>query len=192
MKPKALAIVTLLLMMTISGCGGPSPSEIGEVALMSSIGILILSIPIIMLLAWLASLNLGRSKILWGQFVGLVLVSIGLFFRYGGNLYSDTLWVIAVIGVISVPYLLLVASLAVLFLPARVCRFLPILIMTPHFVINILLVITDSKDLLEIFPLMLPIRFWPLTIGLLLITIGSLIILKWKKRQQDNKTEDIS
>jgi hypothetical protein len=185
MKTKITATVTLMLLMTVSGCGGPSPREIGEAALMSSIGTVILSIPIIMLMSWLAGLGLSRFKVVWAQFVGLAVISIGLFFHYGGNVYSDGLQVTAIISIISVPYLLLATSLGVLCLPVRICRFLPTLVTALHFAASFLLVLTNSEDLLKIFPLLLPILLWPVTICILLLAIGYLIMLKWKRKQWD-------
>jgi hypothetical protein len=186
MKTKVIAAATLLLMITISGCGGSSPREIGKYILISSIGMVILSIPIIMLMTWLAKLGLGRSRIVWAQFVGLTVISIGLCFYDGGDFSSDDLNVIAIIGVISIPYLLLVTSLAVIFIPKRVCKYLPILVITPHFAASCLLILTDSEGLLGIFPLMLPIRLWPLTIAILICSIGYLILKKLDRIQEDD------
>lgn len=186
MKTKVIATVTLLLLMTVSGCVGPSPSEIGKAVLMSSIGTVILSIPIIMLMAWLAKLGLARSKIVWAQFVGMVFISVGLYFYNGGNFCSDDLQVIAIISIISVPYLLLVTSLAVLCIPKRVCKYLPILVITPHFAASFLLVLTNSEGLFRFFPMMLLIRLWPLTVAIFICSTGYLILKKLDRIQEDD------
>jgi hypothetical protein len=192
MKPKIITTVTLLLIMTVSGCGGPSPSEIGETALMLIIGTVILSIPIIITMSWLAGVGIARSKIVWTQFIGLVVISIGLFFHYGGHRYLDGLQILAPVSVLSVPYLLLVTSLEVVCLPVRVCRFLPILVIAPHFAASILLVLTDSEKLLRIFPLLLPIELWPFTVAILLCIIGYLILKKLNRKQQNDSGKNTS
>jgi hypothetical protein len=189
-KINTIATVTLLLMLMVSGCTGPSPSDIGEGFLSLSIGTVILSIPIIMIMYWLAGLDLARSKLVWGQFVGLTIISIGLFFYYGGGSHPNDLFVTVVFSVISVPYLLLVTSLLVLCLPVRICKFLPMLVMALYFAASFLLVLTNSEELLRIFPLLLPIVLWPLTICILLYTIGYLIIIKWKRKQQEGDTKN--
>jgi hypothetical protein len=189
MKTKVIATVTLLLLLTVPGCTGPSPSEIGEMFLTASIGTVIPSILVIMLMTWLAKLGLGRSKIVWGQFIGLVIVSIALNLHYSGIDYFDLrgfIGGIAFIGLFSTPYLLLVTSLAVIFIPKRVCKYLPILVITPHFAASIMLILTNSEGLLGIFPLMLPIRLWPLTIVILICSTGYLILKKLDRIQEDD------
>jgi hypothetical protein len=155
----------------------------------ANIGTVIPSIPVIMLMTWLAKLGLGRSKILWGQFIGLIIVSIALYFHYSDVGFFDLrgfLTGIALISLLSTPYLLLVTSLAVIFIPKNVCKYLPILVITPHFAASILLMLTNSEGLLEIFPLMLPIRLWPLTIVILICSIGYLILKKLDRIQEDD------
>ncbi len=188
-KTKIIPAVTLFLMMLVPGCGGPSPREIGEISLALSLGIVTISIPVIMLLSWLAGTNLFRSKKVWMQFAGLAVICISLYLFYGDFGWQG-LHITAFLGLISVPYLFLVTSLAVSLLPARFLKFLPVLVLTPHFLISIMLVLTDSDNVLAVFPIMLSLQFWPLSIGITFCIIVYLIakkIVNKRKRESDQK-----
>jgi hypothetical protein len=191
-KTKILGIVTLLLLLTVSGCGGPSASEMGEMFLFTSIGTVIFSIPIIMLLAWLGGLGLVRNLIVWAQFAGLVVVSIAFYFTYKGYNNSENIRLIILASIISIPSLFIITSLEVLCLPIRIYKYLPVMVITPYYVMSYLLVITNSDELLVIFPTLLPIFLWYVTIPFLLWVIIYLIIKKVKSTKKDKSEEKIS
>jgi hypothetical protein len=172
---RLLAFLFLLGMLFIGGCGGPSPSEIGEMELIISFGIIVLSWPIVVLLTLLTKqLNLSKSGKFWIQYFVCFVVGVSLIilnFRAVEEVIR-----FQILSILGIPYLLFATNLLLLILPKNFLVYLPSFLLIPHFVMSGLLYATDSKALLELQPILFVLELWYLTMPMAVIIFITLLV----------------
>ncbi|MHC4458260.1 MAG: hypothetical protein ACYS0I_14470 [Planctomycetota bacterium] len=185
MVNKKNIILTCLGLLLIAGCGGPTPSEIGEIGLCLSIGIVFLSWPIIVFLAWLTKRkNLATDGKVGIQYLLFFIASIIILiiFRFSLGDFS----VLFVGPILAVPYLLFF-TLIFLFLPRRFLSYLPLFVLAPHFVMSALLYATNQESLECLLPIIFVILFWFLT-----IPVGVILFIVLLLRRREEVSGDTS
>ncbi len=183
-KPGTLSAIISLLF--IGGCTGPDPWEIGEWGLIGSIGMVLVSCPIIIGLTWLTTdRNLIRLKRVWLQFGGFLLLSLVLF------IWGHYDWEFArIIPIVSLPYIFFITLLldtVILLLGQDYYPYLPICILSPHFVMAALLYATNSKSLLVLQPIILSCVLWYITIPASLCIFVALIIARFVRLRRSRR-----
>jgi hypothetical protein len=180
-----MIILTCLGLLLITGCGGPTPSEIGEIGLCTSIGIVFLSWPIIVFLTWLTKRkNLVTDGKVGIQYLLFFIVSIIILivFRFSLGHASELL----LVSILAVPYLLFF-TLIFLFLPHRFLSYLPLFVLTPHFVMSALLYATNLEGSECLLPILFCIAFWFFT-----IPVGVLLFIVLLLRRREEVSGDTS
>lgn len=133
--------------------------------------------PIIIGLTWLTTgRNLIRLKRVWLQFIVFISISLVLFIRG----YSDMQLASAVL-LASLPYLFfitIVLILVILLLDQDYYPYLPICILTPHFVMAALLYASNENSLLILQPIMLSCVLWYITIPASIFIFVALMIVR--------------
>lgn len=200
-KNIVLACLGLLL---ITGCTGPSPSEIGQIGLCSSIGIVILSWPIIVFLTWLTRRkNLATDRKAWIQYLIFFVVS-GIMFWFWYGRFTELTFVsiladpyrcledfseLFFVSILAVPYLLFF-TLIFLFLSPRLLSYLPSFVLTPHFVISALLYATNLDGLEYLLPILFVIAFWFFTIPVGVVLFIGLLLRRRREVPGDTSKEN--
>lgn len=174
--------MTCLGLLLITGCGGPTPSEIGEIGLCFSIGIVFLSWPIIVFLTWLTKRkNLATDGKVGIQYLLFFIVSIIIFWFCLGNVSE-----LFLVSILAIPYLLFF-TLIFLFLPRRFLSYLPLFVLTPHFVMSALLYATNIEGSECLLPILFVIAFWFFT-----IPVGVLLFIALLLRRREEVSGDTS
>lgn len=184
--------MALMVVLLSGGCQDVSPRQVSVLVLLFSIGVIIMSWPVVILLTLLARrLNLVRNRVVLLQYGAYVLIQVIIplslmLLREGfrGDL-DVTIIIIVFLQLKSIPYLLLVGSLLILFLPARLLAWVPSFLLVPYYLTFGLVYVTNPK-----WPQM--DTAWFFLIGLLwhvAIPIGvvTLVVLLIRKRREGSR-----
>ena len=184
--------MALMVALLSGGCQDVSPRQVSVLVLLFSIGVIIMSWPVVILLTLLARrLNLVRNRAVLLQYGAYVLIQVIIplslmLLREGFSGDLDvTIVIILFIQFQSIPYLLLVGSLLILFLPVRLLAWVPSFLLLPYYLMFGLVYITNPK-----WPRM--DVTWFFLIGLLcnvVIPIGVviLVVLLIRSRRREDK-----
>lgn len=144
--------MTLMLALLSGGCQDVSPRQVSVLVLLFSIGVIIMSWPVVILMTLLARrLNLVRNRAVLLQYGAYVLIQVIIplslmLLREGFSGDLDvTIIIIVFIQFQSIPYLLLVGSLLILFLPVRLLAWVPSFLLLPYYLMFALVYVTNPK-----------------------------------------------
>jgi len=146
--------MALMVALLSGGCQDVSPRQVSVLVLLFSIGVIIMSWPVVILLTLLARrVNLVRNRAVLLQYGVYVLIQVIIplslgFLRGGfsGGFINETIVVIIVaIQFQSIPYLLLVGGLLILLLPVRLLVWVPSFLLVPYYLMFGLVFLTNPK-----------------------------------------------
>ena len=149
-------VISMALMVALlsGGCQDVSPRQVSVLVLLCSIGVIIMSWPVVILLTLLARrLNLVRNRAVLLQYGAYVLIQVIIPLSlallrggFSGGFINETIVVIIVfIQFQSIPYLLLVGVLLILFLPVRLLAWVPSFLLVPYYLMFGLVYVTNPK-----------------------------------------------
>lgn len=155
MLRRVFICIVLMVVLLSGGCVDVSPKDISGIVLSCSIGFIILSWPVIILLTLLGRrLNLVRNRAVllqYGVYVLIqVIISLNLGILRGG--FIEVIFIIVMIQLQSIPYLLLVGGLLILVLPVRLLAWVPSFLLLPHYLMFGLHYVTNAKCLEDVNP----------------------------------------
>ena len=154
MLRRVVICMALMVALLSGGCQDVSPKQVSGLVLLFSIGVIIMSWPVVILLTLLARrLNLVRNRAVLLQYGIYVLIqviiplSLGLLRGgFSGGFINETIVIIIVfIQFQSIPYLLLVGVLLILFLPVRLLAWVPSFLLVPYYLMFGLVYVTNPK-----------------------------------------------
>ena len=175
MSSRSPLFLFLLPVLFTGGCTGPSPAEIGEMEVAMSLGIVILSWPMVVVLTLLTKrLNLSRVGRFWLQYLIYFILSILLIILQFKA--QEEVIRFQVLSVVALPYLLFATSLLLLILPSNFLAYIPSVLLLTHFVMSGLLYVTDSEFLLALQPILIVVELWPLTMPAAVFILVYLLI----------------
>ena len=182
--------MALMVVLLSGGCQDVSPKQVSALVLSCSIGVIILSWPVVILLTLLGRrLNLIRNRAVllqYGVYVLIqVIIPLSLGFLRGGfsGGFNETIVVIIVfIQLQSIPYLLLVGGLLILVLPVRLLAWVPSFLLVPHYLMFGLLYVTNPKwPQMDVTTFFLMSLLWHVAILFGVVTLVVLLIRRKMK-----------
>jgi len=179
--------MALMVVLLSGGCKDVSPKQVSGLVLSCSIGFIILSWPVVILLTLLGRrLNLVRNRAVllqYGVYVLIqIIISLSLGLLRGG--FSETIFIIVFIQLFSIPYLLLIGGLLILVLPVRLLPWVPSFLLVPHYLMFGLLYVTNTKLLEDVNPLVLGnflVQEWHVAIPVGVVVLVGLLIRRRMK-----------
>ena len=174
--------MALMVLLLSGGCDNISAKDLSAMVLSCSIGVIILSWPVVILLTLLCRrLNLVRNRAVLMQYGVYVLIQIIISLSLV-ILRADldvSIIIIVFIQLQSIPYLLLVGGLLILLLPVRLLAWVPSFLLVPYYLQFGLLYVTNPKRLVYGFGFL----FWPKYVAIpigVVILVGLLIRRRMK------------
>jgi hypothetical protein len=190
MAKRALILLFFLCLPFMSGCGGPTPREIGEIELMISLSMVILSWPVIVLLARLAKrLNFVKNIVFSIQYAILVILCFVIIASLHIYYYDEALTIVGFGAIVSIPYLLLSTTFLLTILPRNLLLYLPSFVLIPHLAMSALLYATDSEFLLKLQPIPSTLVFWPFT-TIAIVICGGILIAQRKQDKNESMQKE--
>ena len=178
--------MVLSVLLLSGGCDieKKSPKDESAIDLFWSIGIIILSWPVVILLTLLGRrLNLVRNRMVLLQYGIFLLIQIFISLclsvhirDFNNSAGSSVLWIIfaiVIIQVLALPYLLLACGLLVLVLPVRLLAWLPSFLLVPYYLMFGLYYVTNEYVIVH--PLFLWTN-WEVSIHLFWVILVALLI----------------
>jgi hypothetical protein len=138
--------MALMVALLSGGCQDVSVRQVSGMVLSCSIGFIILSWPVVILLTLLGRrLNLVRNRAVLLQYGVYVLIQVILSLGLLRGDFLVSIVIIVFIQLQSFPYLLLVGGFLILKLPIRLLPWVPSFLLVPHYFMFGLLYITNPK-----------------------------------------------
>ncbi len=180
--------MALMVVLLSGGCQDISPRDVSGLVLSCSIGVIILSWLVVILLTLLGRrLNLVRNRAVllqYGVYVLIqVIISLSLGILSGG--FSEVIFIIVFIQLFSIPYLLLIGGLLILVLPVRLLAWVPSFLLVPHYLMFGLLYITNPKwPQMDVTTFFLMSILWHVAI---LFGVVTLVVLLIRRRREGSR-----
>jgi hypothetical protein len=172
--------MALMVVLLSGGCVDISPRDVSGLVLVGSIGFIILSWPVVILLTLLGRrLNLVRNRAVLLQYVVYVLIQVILSLGLLSGDFLVAIIIIVFIQLQSIPYLLLVGGLLILVLPVRLLPWVPSFLLVPHYLMFGLHYVTNTKLLEDVNPLVLGhflVQEWYVAIPVGVVVLVGLLI----------------
>jgi hypothetical protein len=177
--------MALMVALLSGGCQDVSVRQVSGMVLSCSIGFIILSWPVVILLTLLGRrLNLVRNRAVLLQYGVYVLIQIIISLSLG-LLRADfgvSIVIIVFIQLQSIPYLLLVGGLLILVLPVRLLAWVPSFLLVPHYLMFGLLYVTKPKwPQMDVTTFFLMSLLWHVAILFGVVTLVVLLIRRKMK-----------
>ena len=180
--------MALMVVLLSGGCEDISPKQVAGLFLSFSIGVIIMSWPVVILLTLLGRrLNLVRNRAVllqYGVYVLIqVIISLSLGLLSGG--FSEIIIIIVFIQLQSIPYLLLIGGLLILVLPVRLLAWVPSFLLVPYYLMFGLVYVTNPKwPQMDIAWFFLIGLLWHVAIPIGVVT---LVVLLIRKRREGSR-----
>ncbi len=179
--------MALMVVLLSGGCTNITPKGLSAMVLSCSIGFIILSWPVVILLTLLGRrLNLVRNRAVllqYGVYVLIqVIISLSMGLLSGG--FSEVIFIIVFIQLFSIPYLLLIGGLLILVLPVRLLAWVPSFLLVPHYLMFGLHYVTNAKLLEDVNPFVLGhflVQEWHVAIPVGVVILVGLLIRRRMK-----------
>lgn len=183
---RVVICMTLMVVLLSGGCT-IMPREVSERILAGSIGIIILSWPVVILLTLLGRrLNLVRNRVVLLQYGVYLLIQVIISISMG-YFYPDIITIVVIL-LLNIPYLLLIGGLLILVLPARLLPWVPSFLLLPHYLMFGLQYVTNSYRLENLSPAAIIFNFiwhaWFLAIPFGVAIFVGLFIRRRKERSR--------
>jgi hypothetical protein len=176
-----------LMVVSLSGGCTVMPRDVAEIELRGSIGLIILSWPVVLFFTLLGRrLNLVRSRVVLLQYGVYLLIQVIISISMG-FFYPD-IFAIVVILLVNIPYLLLIGGLLILVLPFRLLAWVPSFLLLPHYLMLGLQYVANSTRLENLSPAAIMVNFiwhaWFLAIPFGVAIFVGLFIRRRKERSR--------
>ncbi len=177
--------MALMVILLSGGCQDVSTRQVSGMVLSCSIGLIILSWPVVILLTFLGRrLNLVRNRAIllqYGVYVLIqIIISLGLGILSAG--FSEVIDMIVLIQLQFIPYLLLVGGLLILLLPVRLLAWAPSFLLVPYYLMFGLVYVTNPKwPRMDVAWFFLIGLLWNVAIPIVVVSLFVLLIRKRKK-----------
>ena len=164
-----------------------STREASEIALAGSIGFIILSWLVVILLTLLGRrLNLVRNRAVllqYGVYLLIqIIISISMGFLYPG------IFPIVVVLMINIPYLLLIGGLLILVLPVRLLAWVPSFLLLPYYLMLGLQYVTNSTLVESLSPNVIMFNFiWHAWFLAIPIGVAIFVGLLYRRKMESSR-----
>lgn len=155
MLRRTVICMALMAVLLSGGCDvESSPKDQAGGILLCSIGVIILSWPVVILLTLLGRrLNLVRNRVVLQQYGAYLLIQVVIslnLLHLSGDLTGNII-AIVFIPLLCLPYLFLISGLLIFALPTRLLAWIPSFLLIPYYLMFTCVYLTDNNVILTPF-----------------------------------------